>query len=99
MALLQNNDSESREEFHSLTVENPDLSLKEAGDLARAKAREISEDAMMLSWYNGKTGEFFPDYDCGGSSEPPWRVFAKSRGGNLTVDINDGEFVFIFLKI
>ena len=99
MALIQPGKSEDGMEFHSLTIENPDLSLKEAGDLARRKARSLSADAMMLSWFNGKTGAFFPDHDCGGSNDPPWRVFAESRGGNLTIDINQGEYVFIFLKI
>ena len=70
-----------------------------ASDLARATAREINRDAMMLAWFNRRTGEGFPDYDCGPGDRPPWQVFADARGGNLTIVINDGEFIFIYLKL
>jgi len=99
MTRIQPSGPDEDETVISLRVESPNLSLEEARDIARNKARDIASDAMMLSWYNGKTGEFYPDYDCGGSDEPPWRVFARSRGGNLTIDINGGEYVFIFLKL
>ncbi|MCG2831296.1 MAG: AF1514 family protein [Desulfobacteraceae bacterium] len=26
-------------------------------------------------------------------------MFAEARGGNLTIDINDGEYIFIYLKL
>ncbi|MCJ7616395.1 MAG: AF1514 family protein [Desulfobacterales bacterium] len=26
-------------------------------------------------------------------------MFAEARGGNLTIDINDGEYTFIYLKL
>ena len=63
---------------------------------AREKAREISPDAMMLSWRNGRTGEFHPRFECGRDERPAWISGAEAKGANLTVDFNDGEFVFIF---
>jgi hypothetical protein len=85
-------------ELVALNIDDPDLDLEKAKDAAKAKAREICKDPMLLSWENGKTGTFYTNFECGSSERPAWIVFAEARGGNLTIDVNDGEFVFIFLK-
>ena len=54
---------------------------------------------MQLAWYNKQTDQGFPNYDCGAGDRPPWRVFADSRGANLTIDINDGTYLFIYLTM
>jgi hypothetical protein len=54
---------------------------------------------MILSWKNGNTGQTYPDYECGINEEPFWVRYAKGRGANLTIDINDGEYLFMVLKI
>ncbi len=82
----------------SLRVADRDLDFEKAANLARARAREINKDAMMLAWFNRRSGEGFPDYDCGPSDKPPWRVFAEARGANLTVDVNDGDYIFMYLR-
>ena len=82
----------------NLQITGRDLSFEEISDLARSRAREINKDAMMLAWFNRRSGEGFPDYDCGAGDKPPWRVFAEARGANLTIDVNDGEFIFLYLK-
>lgn len=88
----------SNHEVVKLHVAKDDLDFKKASDLARTRAREINKDAMMLAWFNRRSGEGFPDYDCGASDKPPWRVFAEARGANLTVDVNDGDFIFLYLR-
>ena len=35
--------------------------------------------------------------ECGPGDKPAWVIYAESRGGDLTIDINEGQFVFIFL--
>jgi hypothetical protein len=87
-----------RHETIKLRITDPDLDFEKASDLARTKARAINKDAMMLAWFNRRSGEGFPDYDCGGLDRPPWQVFADARGANLTVDINDGAYIFMYLK-
>ena len=74
-----------------------DLEFITARDLAKQTAQERSRDAMLLSWYNRKTGEYYPRYDCGREDKPVWELFAESRGANLTVDVDGGEYVFMFL--
>ena len=95
-------DSKLREypgDYIKLRIDDPDLDISRATDLAKEKARENCNDPMLLSWYCGKTGEFSPKFECGYTHKPPWIVFAEARGGNLTIDINDGEYVFIYLKL
>jgi hypothetical protein len=82
-----------------LTLDDADLDFNTARDRAKTKALEINRNAMQLAWFNGQTGRGFPNYDCGSGDRPPWQVFADSRGGNLTIDINGGTFIFIYLTM
>ena len=77
----------------------PDLDFAEAKDIAKQKAKEACADPMLLSWYQGKTGDSYPNLECGPGDKPAWIVYAESRGGDLTIDINEGQYVFIFLSI
>jgi len=54
---------------------------------------------MILSWKNGKTGEFYPNRECGTQNKPAWIHYAEARGANLTIDINDSDYIFMILKI
>ena len=82
-----------------LQIDDPELNLEKAKDLAKQKARELCSDPMLLSWHNGKTGEFYPNVECGPGHKPPWIVYAEARGGNLTIDVNDGAYLFFYLKL
>jgi len=82
-----------------LKSDKPDLDFDEAKDIAKQKAKEICADPMLLSWYQGQTGESYPNLECGPGDKPAWIVYAESRGGDLTIDINGGQYVFIYLSI
>ena len=56
---------------------------------------KLQVDDPALNFSN----EFYPGFECGSGDKPPWIVFAEARGGNLTIDINDGEYIFIYLKL
>lgn len=83
----------------TLYDETPDIDFAAAREIARDAVKETGADAMLLSWHNKKTGEFYPKTECGRGDRPPWVVFAESRGANLIVDINDGDFRFYFLLL
>ncbi|MFO7708033.1 MAG: AF1514 family protein [Desulfobacterales bacterium] len=83
----------------SLRVAEAGLDFETATDLAKCKAREICAEAMLLSWSNAETGEYFPTVECGCSGRPAWVVYAEARGADLTIDVNDGRFIFMFLKL
>jgi hypothetical protein len=51
---------------------------------------------MLLAWYEKKTGRYSPPVECCGKEKPSWVVYAESRGGNITIDINKEEYVFIY---
>jgi hypothetical protein len=83
----------------NLQMDDPGLDLNAARDMAKTEARALSKDAMLLSYHSEKTGEYWPTYHCGGGGRPPWVVFAESRGCNLIVDVNAGQFRFYYLKL
>ena len=82
-----------------LSVNNENLDIASATDIAKRKAKELSEDPMLLSWYCGKTGEYYPKTECGRSDKPPWIIFAESRGADIAININDGEYIFLYLSL
>ena len=86
-------------EVIKLQTDDSDPDFATAYTTAKTKAREINKDAMLLSWYCKKTGEFSPKVECSYKEKPAWLIFAEARGANLTIDINDGEYIFIYLKL
>lgn len=86
-------------EHIKLYIDDSDLDIATAKNLAKEKAIERNKNAMLLAWYCRKTGTFAPKFECGRTETPPWIVFAEARGTNLTIDINDGEYIFLYLKL
>jgi hypothetical protein len=82
-----------------LTIADTNLNFEQAQAIARQKAKEFSADPMLLSWYQGKTGKFYPDFECGRSDKPTWVLYAESRGGNTAININNGEYIFIYISL
>ena len=80
-----------------VAVEDPSLGFEEAKEIADRKAREISEDAMLISWFDRQSGRFSPPVECGGKAKPAWLVYAESRGGNIVIDVNRETYVFVYL--
>lgn len=99
MVQIHTEPGQAARETIKMTLDDAELDFNTARDRAKAKALEISRNAMQLAWFNSQTGEGFPNYDCGHGDRPPWRVFADARGGNLTIDFNDGTFIFIYLTM
>lgn len=85
------------ETVHMTLAEN-DLPFAEVSARAKQTAREINKDAMMLSWYDRRRGEGYPNYECS-SDRPFWEMFAESRGCNLEIVVNDGAYIFYYLKL
>jgi len=87
------------EEYINMNINLPDLDFAAAKQAAKDRALEICSHPMILSWKNGNTGQTYPDYECGLNEEPFWIRYAKGRGANLTIDINEGEYLFMILKM
>ena len=80
-----------------VVVEDSSLDFERAKEIADQKAREISEDAMLVSWFDRQSGKFSPPVECGGKAKPAWLVYAESRGANIVIDVNRETFVFVYL--
>jgi len=75
-----------------------DIDFHGAETIAKDQAKAYYSDAMLLSWFDKKTGRYSPhDVECCAEGKPSWVEYAKSRGGNLTIDINHEDYVFVFL--
>ena len=79
-------------------LEESGLDFERAQKAAKNLAMTYFSDAMLLSWFDRKAGRYSPQVvECCKEGGPPsWIEYATSRGGNLTIDINDEEYVFVF---
>ena len=99
MTLIKPDISSFKGNVIRLQVDDDPLDLATAKDIAKKKAREFCADPMLLSFYMGETGEYYPKAECSFLERPAWIVFAESRGGDMLIDINDGQYVFIYLPL
>jgi hypothetical protein len=83
----------------TINTDNPDLEFTAAKDIASHRAKERCPDPMLLSWFQSKTGESYPNMECGPGDKPAWITYAESRGGDLVIDINQGQYIFIYLAL
>ena len=79
-----------------IRIDDNNLDFNTAKDIADKRVQQLTSNLMLLSWYKGKTGLYFPDVDCHGKNKPAWLIYAESRGGDITIDINNEEYVFIY---
>ena len=73
------------------------LDFEAAKNAARNLAEKLYWEPMLMCWFDKKAARYFPkDINCCKEGKPSWVEYARSRGGNFTVDINHEEYVFIF---
>ena len=99
MAQIFTTAENTTEEYIDVAVKESEFDFSRAKQQAKEMAFEKCDHPMILSWKNGKTGESYPDYECGVSDTPFWIRYARGRGANLVVDFNKGEYVFMILKM
>ena len=79
-----------------IDMDEPVLNFEIAKKEAFKKAEKVINAPTLMAWYENKSGRYSPDVECCGKKKPSWMIYAESRGGNTVVDINRGEYVFIF---
>lgn len=79
-----------------VSITDAELDYNRARQIADGKAREKCETPMLMAWYEKKTGAFSPQVECCSEEKPGWLVYAESRGGNIIVDINSQEYIFVY---
>lgn len=71
------------------------LDFSTARAMAELAATRAAQEVMLVAWFDGNAGKGHPDArECTG--KPGWLAYAESHGGNIRVNINHHEFVFIF---
>ncbi|MBI4966441.1 MAG: AF1514 family protein [Desulfomonile tiedjei] len=78
------------------TKDKGELTFYDAKAIADRRAKELTTDPVLLSWFDKKSGRYAPDVTCCGTEKPTWLVYAESRGGRYSVDINDEDYVFVY---
>jgi uncharacterized protein DUF5619 len=75
------------------------LNFSTASSVPDNKARERGIGTMLLAWFDKKSQKFAPDQICCDRDKPSWLVYAETRGGDITVDINNEEYVFVYRDV
>lgn len=79
-----------------VSVRGVALDYATAHAIADVLSKKVARDAMLVAWFDGKNDVGYPAVqECTGD-KPGWLAYAESHGGNLGVNINGGEFVFVF---
>lgn len=99
MAQIHSTTENQAYEVLNLNIKDEGFDFLQAKAIAKEKAFERCDYPMILSWKNGKTGDSYPNYECGVEGRPFWIRYAEGRGANLIVDFNEGEYVFMVLKM
>jgi hypothetical protein len=79
-----------------LKLDQERLDFEGARQVAVARAKTYCSDPMLVSWYDRGKHAYSPEGECCSEEEPSWVSYAKARGGNLSIDINHEDYVFIF---
>jgi hypothetical protein len=79
-----------------IRINKEGLNFESARLIADQKAMEMASDPMLLGWYDSDTGRYSPNVECCSAEKPGWIVYAETRGGDMTIDINDEQYVFIY---
>ncbi len=79
-----------------VSVEDRTLDFSAARAAAQDAALTRASEPLLLAWLDAASGRFSPNVTCCGEDKPTWLVYAESRGGDLSISVNDGRFVFVF---
>jgi len=71
--------------------------------VSRIIARKRNPDTQLIGWYDRNLNRCSPrgvdtcdDICMPEGREPGWEKYAKTHGGDLKIDINNGDYVFIY---
>jgi hypothetical protein len=75
------------------------LDFYAAKSIANKKAKERSSRPMLLSWFDKKSLRSSADQVCCVCQKPTWLVYAETRGGHITVNVNNEEYIFVYRDV
>ena len=79
-----------------VTIHGVPLDYAIASAIAQRLTQQAAGETLLLAWFDAKNNAGHPDVqECTGD-KPGWLAYAQSHGGNLAVNINGGEFMFVY---
>jgi len=79
----------------AITVKSDKLNFRTVRDKAEESVSELLAEPMLIAWFDGKKGEEHPCVpEC--QHKPGWLAYAMGHGGQVRVDVNKGDYSFIF---
>lgn len=92
--LSQNTHTTARE--INVSIQGLVLDYAIANTVASTLAEKAAGETMLVAWFDGKNNMGYPRArECTGD-KPGWLAYAENHGGNLEVNVNGGEFIFVF---
>ncbi len=79
-----------------IDVEDTQFDFAKAKLVADKIARKVTLHPMLLAWFDKKHWRHSPAIVCGCGDKPSWIVYAQTRGGTISIDINDEDYVFLY---
>ena len=74
------------------------LDFETAKTIAENKVKALCPDPLLVCWYDATTGQHHPQRESTDSGKPCWLDYAEARKCDMTVDINDEQFIFVYLS-
>lgn len=80
-----------------LTITGEELDFATARRAAEALIADEVHDPLLIAWYDDNKKKAHPDVpEC--QHRPGWLAYAEGHGGQLRIDVNEGEYSFIFAE-
>jgi len=81
-----------------LQLETPNANYEVAKARADKSSKTLLREPMLIAWYDGIQKEEHPKIpEC--QRKAGWIAYAESHNGKLIIDINQGQFIFIYADI
>ncbi|MFC1524079.1 AF1514 family protein [Thermodesulfobacteriota bacterium] len=81
----------------NITISGQDINQEQAQKLARILAEQENPETMIISRFNRIADACSPCCLKGNIGEKPgWQVYGENHGGRKIINVNNGEYVFIF---
>lgn len=81
-----------------LQLETTNANFNAAKTRADASSKSVLREPMLVAWYDGIQHEEHPNIpEC--QHKPGWIAYAEDHNGKLLVDVNQGQFMFIYADI
>jgi hypothetical protein len=81
-----------------ITARGMEIDSDSARGMAELLASRLAGEVTLVAWFDGRTGKGHPDVpEC--LSKPGWLAYAENHGGEIKVNVNHYDFVFVFSAV